>query len=367
MPTIDRICRRLDQFAPAKLAAEWDNTGLLLGDASLEVSRILTCLTLTEDVADEAILGNVQLIVTHHPILFRPVKNLSSQNREGKMLLRLARAGVGVYSPHTRFDNAVEGINARIARGLGLVKLQPLRMHKANDEAKIVVFVPESDLDRVAQAMFAAGAGKIGEYSECSFRLPGTGTFHGSAASHPKVGTKEITETVAEIRLEVRCEQRLLESVISAMMSAHSYEEPAYDIYALQTLDPRIGEGRLGSLPIKKNLGEIIPLAKDLFKTSHLQIVGSIDRTIGKVAIACGAAGEFLSDAIRKRADLFITGEMRFHELLKAQQEGIAILMPGHYASERPAVEYLADWLSGQFPGLHIIASHRESDPVYVV
>jgi dinuclear metal center YbgI/SA1388 family protein len=364
MPSVDQISRELDSFAPPALAAEWDNTGLLLGDAALEVHRVMTCLTLTRDVAEEAIASNVQLIVTHHPILFKAIKNLSSQNRDGHLLLRLARAGIAVYSPHTRFDNAVDGINARIARQLGLEQIQPLRIRTGNDQYKLVVFVPETDLERVSRAMFDAGAGQIGEYSECSFRLPGVGTFRGSPASNPTIGTKENFELVAEIRLEVICQARLLESIVSAMCKAHSYEEPAYDLYPLKTVSPRSGEGRLGCLPEKQPFESLFELAKKIFHVQQLQIVGGQETPIRKVAIACGAAGEFLSDALRKRADLFITGEMRFHELLAARTAGIAVLMPGHYASERPAIEQLAEWLSGKFPGIQAFPSRCESDPL---
>ena len=364
MPQIQEIGGFFDAFAPPALAAEWDNVGLLLGDANGEVRSILTCLTITPEVVSEAIETGVQLIVSHHPILFKGVKNLSNRTAEGRLLWPLARAGIAVYSPHTAFDDTQGGINDSLARLLGLVEVTWLRKREGVKQIKLVIFVPESELAEVSDALFTAGAGKIGQYRECSFRLPGTGTFFGSEETNPTVGQKGRREEVAEWRLEVVCPESRLDEVIRAMRKAHSYEEPAFDVYPLKPQPAAVGIGRIGRLPQTTSLIEFAQRAKQELKSSGVQMVGERDAKIQTIAIACGAAGEFLPDAIRAKADVFLTGEMRFHDFLSAKAQGISLVLPGHYATERPAVEELASRLQSQFPDLRIQPSRKEVDPV---
>lgn len=362
MPTVGSICADLDRFAPPQLAAEWDNVGLLLGDPAVEVSRIITCLTVTAEVVAEAVEAGAQLIVSHHPILFRGTKNLSLESPDGKLLWPLARAGIAVYSPHTAFDNCPGGINDMIARRLGLMNVKPLRLG-FKTPYKVVVFTPDADLAKVSDAMFAAGAGNIGQYSQCSFRLAGTGTFFGSETANPTVGQKGRREEAPEWRLEVVCPEEKLASVLAAMRKAHSYEEPAYDVYPLQRVLTGTHEGRVGNLAKAITLADLAVLSKRELKACAVQVVGQADQPIERLAIACGAAGEFLDDARRAGANAFLTGEMRFHDYLKAREMGIALILPGHYATERPAVEELAVKLQGDYPGVKVWASRREGDP----
>src|SRR5437763_565593 len=217
MHTVGAIVDYLDQFAPSFLAADWDNVGLLLGDHAASVQRIMTCLTVTPEVVREAVESKVQLIVTHHPILFRPIQRLTTDTPEGRMLLLLIQANVAVFSPHTAFDNTAGGINDTLAKRLGLVDVAPLRNRDGARQYKIVVFVSEADLAEVSDAMFQAGAGRIGEYSQCSFRIAGTGTFFGSEAANPTVGQKGRCEEVSEWRLEVICPESRVQAVTAAM------------------------------------------------------------------------------------------------------------------------------------------------------
>jgi dinuclear metal center YbgI/SA1388 family protein len=364
MFTVAKVIEFLEQIAPPALAAEWDNVGLLLGEGGAEVHRLMTCLTVTPDSAAEAIASSAQLIVAHHPILFRPVKRLTSATAEGRMLLALVRAGVAVYSPHTAFDNAPGGINEILAERLDLQDTAPLRRSAGPREYKLVVFVPDADLAGVSDALFAAGAGNIGQYSQCSFRLAGTGTFFGSEAANPTVGQKGRREEVSEWRLEVVCPEPVLDQVVAAMRRAHSYEEPAYDIYPLQPKPAVCGEGRLGKLPRPLRLGELAQAAKERFMSNRLQLVGDPQKLVETVAIACGAGGDLLADALRARANVFLTGELRFHDYLAAEANALALLLPGHYATERLGVEALAARLQKQWPEIQIWASRRERDPV---
>lgn len=366
MTTVQDITTYLERFAPLSTAAEWDNVGLLLGDAQVPVERLLTCLTVTPEVVAEAVDKQVQLIVSHHPVLFRGAKKLSTHTSEGRLLLPLLRHGIAVYSPHTAFDNCAGGINAWIADQLQLERLQPLRPAEGPWRCKVVVFVPDSDLAKVSDAAFAAGAGIIGEYEQCSFRIPGTGTFFGREGTQPTVGTKGHREQVQELRLEMVVPEANVAAVIRAIRQAHSYEEPAYDIYPLKP-EKQGGEGRIGELPQPLPLIHLARNVKKVLNAEVVQIVGDKEKPVRKVALACGAAGEFLSDAARQNADVFLTGEVRFHDALAAQARGVALILPGHYASERPAVETLAVHLQQVFPAIHAFPSQSEQDPLMLV
>jgi dinuclear metal center YbgI/SA1388 family protein len=363
MPTVADVIAVLELFAPPSSAASWDNVGLLLGDKSGPVDHVLTCLTLTPEVADEAAASGVQLIVTHHPILFRGVKRLTADTTDGRVVLTLAKAGIAVYSPHTAFDDCPGGINDQLAAMLGLNDVKPLRPG-GQEECKFVVFVPDADLAKVADAIFAAGAGGVGHYRECSNRFKGTGTFFGDETTHPAVGQKGRREEVEEWRLEAICPRNRIEAVIAAMRWAHSYEVPAFDVFPLVQAGCESGSGRIGVLSQQRLLGDVVAALKSSLKTGPVQIVGDVKQPITKIAIACGAAGEFLDDARKAGADAFLSGEMRFHDYLAAQAAKVALILPGHYATERFAVECLVGWLQKQMPGLTAAPSRAEKDPV---
>src|SRR5262249_28127827 len=334
MVNVGAVADFLENFAPAKTAAEWDNVGLLLGDRGAGVERVLTCLTITPEVVAEALEAGANLIVTHHPILFRGTKRLTTGNPEGRMLLALVQAGVSVHSPHTAFDNAAGGINDALAQRLGLADVVPLRRSPPPGQVKVVVFVPEKDLQKVSDAVFAAGAGRIGAYEQCSFRLAGVGTFFGTDATNPSVGEKGRREEVNEWRLEVVCNEADVERVVTAMRRAHSYEEPAYDVYPTRAGKPSSsGEGRVGKLAKPTPLKKLAQGVKASLSAAGVQLVGEPGRRVERVAIVCGAGGEFLSDAIRARADVFLTGEMRFHDYLSAKAHDVGLVLPGHYAT----------------------------------
>lgn len=364
MPTVAEVAGFLDRLAPPSLAAEWDNVGLLLGDPAAEVQRLMTCLTVTPPVVAEAVAEQVPLIVTHHPILFRPVKRLTAATPDGQLLLPLVRAGVAVHSPHTSWDNAKGGINDLLAKLLHLTDVKPLRAACDLRQSKIVVFVPEADLERVADAMFAAGAGNIGEYSQCSFRLHGHGTFFGSDASNPTLGQKGRREQVSEFRLEAICPDRAIDRVLAAMRRAHSYEEPAFDVYPLRPTESGPGLGRVGRLAQPMTFADLARETKQALKAGIVQLVGDSKRPVQTIALACGAAGDFLPDAAAVGADVFLTGEMRFHEYLAAERQNVALLLPGHYATERPGIELLADVLQHHWAEMTVWPSKCESDPV---
>jgi len=361
MPDVRDVCRYLDMAFPIRRAADWDNVGLLLGSNDAPATSIFTCLTVTPEVVNQAVAAGAQLIVSHHPILFRAVKNLSTSNAEGRLLAPLLRAGIAVYSPHSAFDDGPGGINDDLADRLELIGLRPLRPHPPEEVFKLVVFVPEPDLGKVSEALFAAGAGRIGNYRECSFRTSGTGTFFPTDGSNPTVGERGRREEVAELRLEVVLQKHLVDVAVRALRAAHSYEEPAFDLIPVE-LPATLGSGRIGRLPQPLPLLELVERAKAKLDAACVQFVGDPERRISTVALACGAAGEYLQDAIRAGADAFLTGEVRFHDGLAAEAASIALILPGHFATERPAVVRLAERLALAFPDAVVAAAH-ENDP----
>lgn len=368
MTTVQDVSQLLQKLAPIALAESWDNVGLLLGDPSAPVSRIMTCLTVTPSVVEEALQAKAKMITSHHPLFFRPVQRLTTQTVEGRMAWDLARAGIAVYSPHTAYDNCEGGINDQLAALLGLQDVKPLVAQAKTSQVKIVVFVPEGDLQKVADAMFAAGAGLIGNYAECSFRVAGTGTFFGMANSNPTVGKAGRREETPEYRLEVVCPVERMGAAIAALRSAHSYEEPAFDVYPLQALPGSVGPGRIGLLAQPLSAEALAQKVKQKLKVESLTLTGSNAQSeIKSVAIVCGAGGSLLSSAISAGADAFLTGEIRFHDELAAQAANVTVIAAGHYATERPGVEALAVRLQEAFPKLTVRAAQKEENPARFV
>ncbi|ODT97600.1 MAG: Nif3-like dinuclear metal center hexameric protein [Planctomycetes bacterium SCN 63-9] len=372
MTTVAELVHWLEAFAPSRLAENWDNVGFLWGDLTSPIQRAMTCLTVTPAVTDEAIAEGAGMIVSHHPILFRGTKRLRADLPETGFLWRLAREGIAIASPHTAFDNTKDGINDLLAKTLGLVDLQPLRPPAAPSAApvncfKVVVFVPESDREAVMAAGFGAGGGKIGHYGECSFSSDGVGTFLGDETTNPTIGEKGRRESVREQRLEMICASGALAAVLDAIRRAHSYEEPAIDVYPLHvpprapTVNP--GVGRIGRLPVASSLDTFADKVRRALRLGQVQVVGDPARSVERVAIACGAGADFLADAAKAGADLLFTGEARFHRGFEAEALGLGLIVAGHHATERIGVEDLALRLASAFPGLTVWASRREADP----
>ncbi|MFO0892319.1 MAG: Nif3-like dinuclear metal center hexameric protein [Isosphaeraceae bacterium] len=368
MITVVQVARWLESFAPSRLSESWDNVGLLLGDPDAPVTRVMTCLTVTRRTAAEAVEEGAELIVSHHPILFRAAKRIRPDLAETAPVWLLARSGIAVASPHTAFDSTSGGINDGLACRLGLVEVTPLRRLTPPGACKIVVFTPESDREAVLAAGFAAGAGHIGDYRECSFAIPGQGTFFGSEETNPTVGQRGRREMVEELRLELVCPRARLASVMDAIREAHSYEEPAIDVYPLEPEPGRQGEGS----------GRIGRLAEPLSLQDFARFVA------GSLGHAPGPGGRppdrpvsaSPSPAARRRlpgrrraagADVLVTGEARFHRALEAEALDIGLILAGHHGTERPGVEDLAELIARAFPNLTVWPSRRERDPIRLV
>jgi dinuclear metal center YbgI/SA1388 family protein len=380
MTTVADITEWLDQFAPSRLAEPWDNVGLLWGDPGAPADRVMTCLTVTPMSADEAVREHVGLIVSHHPVLFRGTKKIRADLPETGYLWKLARAGIAIASPHTAFDNAHEGINDILCRRLGLLEVAPLRPLSTNPTVpsiaprsfKVVVFTPEAKREAVSAAAFAAGAGRIGAYEQCSFASPGEGTFFGTDLANPTVGERGRRETVRELRLEFVCPARQLASVLVSIRAHHSYEEPAIDVYPLHDEIERAanrptGAGRVGTHTETRPLEQFAMLVGSALGRIPVAMTGDPNRLVRRVAVACGAGDDFLTDAVRAGADVLLTGEARFHRALEAEALGIGLLTAGHYATERPGVEELAEKIAVAFRAVTVWPSRDERDPLRLV
>jgi len=365
--TVAELVQWLEDFTPSRLAEPWDNVGLLWGDPAASVGRLMTCLTVTRITAEEAVAEQAGLIVCHHPVLFRAVKRIRADLPATAPIWILARAGIAVASPHTAFDSTAEGINDGLCRRLGLVDVAPLRPLAAPASYKIVVFTPEPDRQAVLAGAFEAGAGRIGAYTECSFAIPGQGTFFGTEATNPAVGQKGRRETAEELRLEIVCPGARLAAVLQAIRAQHSYEEPAIDVYPLHNPVSSSGSGRIGHYGEARSLQEFAGFVSRALGHICVQMVGDPRKPIRHVAVACGAGDDFLGDAMQAGADVLLTGEARFHRALEAESLDMALVLAGHHATERPGVEELAERIARAFPDLTVWPSLQERDPLQFI
>jgi len=358
----------MESIAPCSAAADWDNVGLLVGDPGWRLRRLLLTIDLTAAVLDEAIRAPADAILSYHPPIFRPGKRMivDRGTAEGIAAEALSHR-IAVYSPHTALDAAGDGTNDTLAGLAGLEGVEPFATSRsAMEQCKLVVFVPESHVDRVAEAAFAAGAGRIGAYERCSFRIGGQGSFFGTDATDPVVGRKGRLERVDEVRLEVVLRRSDLVRVSSAVRSAHPYEEPAYDVYALEPAALLgVGQGRVGRFRRSTRLAPLARLLKRRIGATVVSLIGRSTQTVRRGLVCVGAAGSLpfdLSDSPGP-GDVIITGEIRHHDALRIQRCGAAAIALGHWASERPVLRPLAKRLSRALPGTTVSVSRADRDP----
>ena len=363
--TVAEACDVLDAIAPIALAQSWDNVGLLAGDHDAPVRRMLCCIDLTPAVVDEAEAAKIDFVMAYHPPIFKPVSRLTIPGDGAESaVFRCIRSGIAVYSTHTALDAADGGTNDVIAAHCGVRDTEPLEFvdDPRTDECKVVVFVPPDEVDEVANAMFDAGAGHIGGYSNCSYRLAGHGTFLGGEGTNPAVGTWGKMERIDEIRLESIVSRPDVPAVVAAIRRTHSYEEPAFDVYPLHA-HPVRGIGRRGNLPTPTTLGKLARKLKKACAAPTVQIVGSHDQPIGRVIIVVGAAGSLPFRGRLLEDDVIITGEIRHHDALTICRRGCSAIALGHWASERPVLIPLAARIGAALPGVEVRVSHRDADP----
>jgi len=327
-----------------ELAEDWDNVGLQVGDPGASLERVMVALDPSLSAIQAARDAGAQALVTHHPLLFRPIKRLTPEDAVGQALWTAVRDGVAVISAHTNLDCAADGLNSWLATRLGVQESLPLKS-VAGDYLKLVVFVPAGHEQSVAEALFSAGAGQIGNYGECSFRSRGEGTFRPGPGTTPFIGTVGQREQLEEVRLETIVPKRKLVRVLEKLQKAHPYEEIAYDLVPLQNQVPGAGLGRIGRLQQKLTLDAFAATVKETLDCDHLRLIGPANRTIHKVALCGGSGAGLLHTAHRQGADVLVTGDVKYHDARQAEELGIALIDAGHFATEKLMIDQVADAL----------------------
>lgn len=339
------VMEAMDALAPRQLAEEWDNVGLLVGSPCDKLHNIVVALDVTPEVVDFALEREADMIIAHHPLIFKAIRNLRTDLPLGKLLQRLIKADIAVYAAHTNLDIADGGVNDVLAAALGLEHCEVLSVTNSEKLVKLVVFVPESHGEAVRLALTKAGAGHIGNYSHCSFQTTGLGTFLPLQGTAPFIGKAGQLETVAEVRLETIMPEKISRKVIKAMLKAHPYEEPAYDLYSVENTGKSFGLGRIGKLTRAVPLTEFSAKVKEVLKVKALNVVGSPDKLIRKVAVCGGSGASLLSKAVFAGADALVTGDVRYHDGQEALAFQIALIDGGHFATERLVVPCITQYL----------------------
>ena len=360
--TIQDITNLLEKIAPPSLQESYDNAGLLTGNKSWECNGIVTCLDATEEVVLEAIAKHCNLIVAHHPIIFKGLKKINGKNYVEKTIITAIKNDIAIYAIHTNLDNVIDGVNGKIADTIGLVN-RSILVPKENLLQKLAVFVPTAHKEVLLESLFKAGAGNIGNYSECSFSTPGTGSFKGASGTNPFAGKPGERHYEKEEKLEVIFPSWLQSQILNAMKKAHPYEEIAYDIYGLNNSYQQTGSGIFGELEAEMDEKAFLNLLKSRFNLSLIRHTPLLGKLVKKIAI-CGGAGSFLTGAaIASGADVYITADIKYHEFFDADNR-LLLADIGHYESEQFTTDLLFDILRENFPNFAILKTDIKTNPV---
>jgi dinuclear metal center YbgI/SA1388 family protein len=367
---IQDIVGLINSFCPTALAEEWDNVGLQVGDPASEVSRIAIALDPGATAIDEALAQKAELLICHHPLIFKPLRQLTPSDETGKLVTRAIRENLAIVVAHTNLDRADGGLNDWLAERLVLQQTAPLETLEGQ-LFKLVVFVPTEHQESLAGALFDAGAGHIGAYDRCSFRTDGTGTFRPGEGSDPFIGESGKNEAVAETRLETVVPKEKLGRVVAKMLKAHPYEEVAYDIFPLLNSRNDVGLGRIGRLSESTTLVGFAEAVKQSLGADHVRYVGVSDQQISKVAVCGGSGASLLSSAARQGADVLVTGDIKYHDARIAESLGVALIDGGHFATEKIMIEAFAQQLREMIDAkgfeIEILPLLCEQDPFSVL
>ncbi len=359
---IKEIINFLENIAPRPLQEDYDNAGLLTGNQEAEANRVLVSLDVTEAVIEDAINKNCNLIISHHPIIFRGLKKLTGTNYVERTVLQAIKNDIALYAIHTNLDNINLGVNRKIGEKLGVDNMQILSP-KNNNLAKLTTFVPAEYTESVLDALAAAGAGNIGNYKKCSFRLKGKGTFQPTEEANPYIGASNILEEVEEDRIEVLFPAYLQQQVLQALKKAHPYEEVAYYLHKLENINQDTGSGMVGELAESMPAESFIKFLKKALQVPIIKHTALVKDPIKKVAW-CGGSGSFLlKDAIRQQADIFISADFKYHEFFDSDGK-IIIADAGHFESEQYTQDLLQELLTNQFNNLNILKTEVNTNPI---
>lgn len=361
MSTVSDVLGVIDRLSPFRLAEDWDNVGLLLGDAGREVRRVLVCLDVREAVCEEAERVGAELVLAHHPLFIKGIQRLTSETRAGRLALRLLRDRRALVAAHTNLDSAAGGLCEILADMISLQDLEPLAAAPAQTQYKVVVFVPAENLEEVRAAAFAAGAGGIGAYTECGFALEGTGTFLPGEGAEPAVGEKGRRNEVREMRFETVVDARRLGAVLAAAARAHPYEEPAIEVYPLHAPPTGVGLGRIGRFPQPRRLAALADGVRDILGLGAIHYAGEPDRPIERVAVVTGGGGSLCDAVATAGCDAYLTGELNYHQVEDLAARGVAVILGGHYRTERIPLDAWAVRLAKE-TDVEVVASESEEE-----
>jgi dinuclear metal center YbgI/SA1388 family protein len=360
---IGEIIRLIEVWAPPSLQEPYDNSGLLTGSAEWDCSGIMVALDSTEEVISNAKQKGCNLVIAHHPIIFSGLKKITGKNYVEKAIIAAIKQDVAIYSVHTNLDNVLHGVNKSIAQKLGMVNNSVL-LPKTSQLKKLYTFVPTNHAEAVRSAIFNAGGGKIGNYSECSFNSGGTGTFKAEPGANPYVGKTGERHEENELKIEVIFPAWLEAQLIKAMKEAHPYEEVAYDIVPLSNENQLVGSGLVGQLPHPLTEHEFLDLLKSTFHLKLVRHTAFLQKPVQKIAL-CGGAGSFLTAAaIASGADAFVTADLKYHDFFDA--DGKLLLADiGHWESEQFTIDLLIDFLTQKIPTFAVLKTDVQTNPVF--
>ena len=349
-------------MAPLAYAEDFDNVGLLIGNQEEEATGILVCHDALESVIDEAIAKNCNLVVCFHPIIFSGLKKIMGKNYVERSVIKAIKNDIAIYAVHTALDNHKDGVNKIFSDALGLINTKIL-VPKQNFIQKLVTYTISENVEKVRNALFDAGAGKIGNYEDCSFNSKGIGTYMGNENSNPEIGERfEFVEN-EEIKIEVTFEKHLQSKILKALFTNHVYEEVAYEIYDLQNSHQNIGLGMIGELEKPMNETEFLTFVKEKMQCGGIRHSSFIGKPIHKVAVLGGSGSFAIKNAIQAKADVFLTADLKYHNFYEAENQ-LLLADIGHFESERFTKNYIVDFLKKKMPNFAVNFSEENTNPV---
>ena len=359
---VKSICELIEEVAPLSLQESYDNAGLLIGNRQMEINSVLVSIDITEEVIDEAIRKNCGLIISHHPLIFNGLKRLTGETEVQRCVAKAIKNDIAIYAAHTNLDNVLNGVSGKMAEKIGLKNIQILQP-KRNRLLKLITYVPHLYSDKVRKVLFEAGAGQIGNYDSCSFNADGVGTFRANENARPFVGNNNELHSEPETRIEVILPDYLKNQVFEALLKIHPYEEPAYDFISLQNAWKEVGAGVVGVLEHPEDELIFLNRIKEIFKIPVIRHTNLSGSKIKRVALCGGSGSEFLTDAIAAGADVFITGDFKYHEFFDAQNR-IVIADIGHFESEQFTKDIFFEIITKKMPTFAVQISDSKTNPI---
>ncbi|MBU6079685.1 MULTISPECIES: Nif3-like dinuclear metal center hexameric protein [Allobacillus] len=362
MTKVKDVMNVMEEIAPKKLAFEGDRIGLQVGSPNSDANRIMVTLDVLESVVDEAIEKEIDLIIAHHPFIFKPFKEINWDSEKGRITKKLLTHNISLFVAHTNLDIARGGVNDLLMEKLDLTDTDVLVKTTEEKLYKLVIHVPKSHENQIRQAFADAGAGFIGNYSHCTFNLEGIGTFKPQEGANPYIGSEDELERVEEYRMDTIVPEGILNQTIELAKKAHPYEEMAYDVYPLKVEGESYGLGRIAKLAEPMKLRELAQLVKKAYDVPNLRFVGKEDKNIRTIAVIGGDGNKYISQAKRMGADVLITGDVYFHTAHDALGMGLAMIDPGHHI-EQVMKEGLQQQLKEKMPSLQVHISNQKTEP----